>query len=56
MDEFGQYLGTVTLVYQDERDAARAIRDYNRAAIDNKVITVEYKQSSGRPDYVPRFK
>jgi len=48
----------VTLVYQDERDAARAIRDYNRAAIDNKVITVEYKQqSAGRPEkFVPRFK
>lgn len=56
MDEFGQYLGTVTLVFQDERDAARAIRDYNRAAIDNKVITVEYVTGSGRPEHVPRFK
>jgi RNA recognition motif-containing protein len=42
MNEFGQYLGTCTLVYRHEKDAAKAIRDYNRATIDGKIMTVEY--------------
>jgi len=56
-DEFGQYLGTVTIVYANEAHAFRAIQNYNRAAIDNKVMKVVYAteaQKSHSNERAPR--
>ena len=45
-NEFGQFLGSATIVYEQEEDAKKAIDDYNQALLDNRVITVEYDLTS----------
>lgn len=45
-NEFGQFLGSATIVYEQEEDAKKAIEDYNQALLDNRVITVEYDLTS----------
>lgn len=41
-NEFGQFLGSATVVYVKPEDAAKAITDYHGALLDDKVMTVEY--------------
>ena len=40
--EFGAFIGTATLIYNRASSAARAIKDYNLAQIDNRTMKVEY--------------
>ena len=42
MNEFGAYLGTATVIYSKASSAARAIKDYNMAQIDNRPMKVQY--------------
>ena len=35
-NEFGSFLGTATVIYSKASSAARAIKDYNLALIDNR--------------------
>lgn len=39
-NEFGAYLGTATVIYSKASSAARAIKDYNLAQIDNRPMKV----------------
>jgi len=41
-NEFAQYIGTATVIYAKASAAARAIKDYNLAQIDNRTMRVEY--------------
>jgi RNA recognition motif-containing protein len=41
-NEFGSYLGTATIIYSKASSAARAIKDYNNARIDNRPMRVHY--------------
>lgn len=41
-NEFGQFLGSATVVYEKPEDAAKAIEEYNNAELDKRVLTVEY--------------
>ena len=41
-NEFGAFIGTATLIYNRASSAARAIKDYNLAQIDNRTMKVEY--------------
>ena len=45
-NEFGQFLGSATVVYEKAEDAKHAIEEYHQAMLDNKVLTVEYDISS----------
>ena len=46
-NEFGQYLGTATIIYSTGSAAARSIKDYNLAQIDKRTMRVEYAQATG---------
>lgn len=39
-NEFGSQLGTATVIYSKASSAARAIKDYNLAMIDNRAMKV----------------
>ena len=41
-NEFGAYLGTATIIYSRASSAARAIKDYDTARIDNRPMRVGY--------------
>ena len=41
-NEFGQFLGSATVTYENAKDAKTAIQEYNGAHLDDKVLTVEY--------------
>ena len=41
-NEFGAYLGTATVIYTKASSAARSIKDYNLAKIDNRPMKVQY--------------
>ena len=41
-NQFGQFLGFATVVYENAEDAKKAIDEYNGALLDDKVLTVEY--------------
>ena len=41
-NEFGQFLGSATVTYENPKDAKTAIQEYNGAHLDDKVLTVEY--------------
>lgn len=41
-NEFGQYLGTATVIYAKASAATRAIKEYNMAQIDNRTMRVEF--------------
>lgn len=45
-NEFGQFLGSATVVYENAEDAAKAIQEYHGAFLDDKLLTVEYDQKS----------
>jgi RNA recognition motif-containing protein len=41
-NEFGQFLGSATVTYEQPKDALQAINEYNGAYLDDKVLTVEF--------------
>jgi RNA recognition motif-containing protein len=41
-NEFGQFLGSATVVYENVEDANKAIEEYNNAQLDDRVLTVEH--------------
>ena len=41
-NSFGQFLGSATVVYEESKDAAKAIDEYHGAYLDDKLLTVEY--------------
>lgn len=41
-NEFGQFLGSATVVYDEPADAKKAIEEYNGASLDDKILTVEF--------------
>jgi RNA recognition motif-containing protein len=41
-NEFGQFLGSATVTYERAEDAKQAIREYNGAFLDEKVLVVEH--------------
>lgn len=41
-NEFGQFLGTATVIYAKASAAARAIKDYNMSQIDKRTMRVEF--------------
>ena len=41
-NEFGQFLGSATVVYESVEDANKAIEEYNNAQLDDRVLTVEH--------------
>ena len=41
-NEFGEFLGYATVVYEKSEDAEKAILEYNGAKLDDKILTVEY--------------
>jgi RNA recognition motif-containing protein len=41
-NEFGQFLGSATVVYENIEDANKAIEEYNNAQLDDRVLTVEH--------------
>lgn len=41
-NEFGSVLGTATVIYQRASSAARSIKDYHLAQIDNRTMKVDY--------------
>lgn len=45
-NEFGQFLGSATVVYERPEDSAKAIEEYHGAQLDDKVLTVEYDSAS----------
>lgn len=48
-NEFGQFLGTATVIYSKASAAARAIKDYHLAQIDKRTMRVEYATASIEP-------
>jgi RNA recognition motif-containing protein len=44
-NEFGQFLGSATVVFETFEDAQSAINEYHGALLDNKVLTVEHDLS-----------
>ena len=45
-NEFGQFLGTATVIYTKASCASRAIKDYNMAQIDNRTMKVEFASTA----------
>ncbi len=45
-NEFGQFLGTATIIYSKASAAARAIKDYHLAQIDKRTMKVEYASAA----------
>ena len=43
-NEFGQYLGTATVIYTKASAASKAINNYNGASLDNRVMRVYYAE------------
>lgn len=43
-NEFGQYLGTATVIYSKASAATKAIADYNGASLDNRVMRVYFAE------------
>lgn len=41
-NEFGQFLGSATVTFDQPDDAKRAISEYHGCFLDDKVLTVEY--------------
>ena len=41
-NNYGQYFGSATVVYAQSSAAKLAIRDYNGAALDDRVMKIEY--------------
>jgi RNA recognition motif-containing protein len=45
-NEFGAFLGSATVVYENKDGASKAIEEYNGAYLDEKLLTVEYDSAS----------
>jgi THO complex subunit 4 len=41
-NEFGQFLGSATVTFERPEDAKNAVKEYNGAYLDDKVLTVEF--------------
>ena len=41
-NEFGQFLGSATVVYERQDDGQKAIEEYHGAQLDDKILTVEF--------------
>ena len=41
-NNFGEFVGSATVCYQNPADAKKAIQEYNHAHLDEKVLIVEY--------------
>lgn len=41
-NEFGQFLGSATVVYEIREDADKAIEEYHNAQLDERVLIVEH--------------
>jgi RNA recognition motif-containing protein len=41
-NEYGAYLGTATVIFSKASSAARAIKDYHLALIDNRPMKISY--------------
>lgn len=41
-NEFGAHLGSATVIYLKAQGAAKAIKDYNMAKIDDRTMKVQY--------------
>lgn len=41
-NEFGQFLGSATVIFENIEDATKAIEEYHGAQLDDKVLTVEH--------------
>ena len=41
-NEFGVFKGTATIIFENSEDAAKAIKEYHGAYLDDKLLTVEY--------------
>lgn len=41
-NEFGQFLGSATVTYERPEHAQKAISEYHRCFLDDRVLTVEY--------------
>lgn len=52
-NEFGVFLGSATVSYEEPEDAAKAIDEYHGAYLDDKLLTVEYDVNVIR---VPKIK
>jgi len=44
-NNFGQFLGSATVVYEKQEHAAEAIQQYHGAQLDERILTVEYAQT-----------
>jgi len=44
-NEFGQCFGSATIVYEDPSDAAKAIKEYHGASLDERLLSVQYDTS-----------
>lgn len=49
-NNFGQFLGSATVVYEKPEDAEEAIKQYHGAQLDDRILTVEFD----RPVVVPK--
>lgn len=59
VNNFRQYLGSATLVYENAAGAKRCIKDYNGAMLDDRVMTIEYataqvQAGAGQTQAAPR--
>ena len=45
---FGQYLGSVTVVFAQASAASNAIKSYNGAQLDDRVMKIEYAPVSSK--------
>jgi RNA recognition motif-containing protein len=48
-NEFGQYLGTATVIYSRASSAQRAIKEYHLARIDNRPMKVDFAIKPAQP-------
>lgn len=51
-NQFGQFLGSATVIYERAEDAQKAIQEYHNAQLDDRILTVELE----RPVVVPKIK
>lgn len=46
-NEFDQFLGSATIIFERPDDAKKAIDEYHGASVDGKVLTVEFDKEVG---------
>ena len=55
MDDFGKSKGRAVVMYENSRDAERAIEKFNENKLDGKIISVEFAPGRGRDQGQGRF-